>query len=94
VNGNTTSTNFPPPVQGSLAGGTDAYIVQLNPAGSAYSFGRYLGGTSLDLGGGRRGRQRRPGLRQRYDVLAGVPVARRSRQPRRLRRLLDPVQPV
>jgi len=52
VNGNTTSTNFPPPVQGSLAGGTDAYIVQLNPAGSAYSFGRYLGGTSLDLGVG------------------------------------------
>jgi len=59
VTGSTSSTNFPVvgATQASLAGGTgiDAFVSQINPAGSALLFSTYLGGTgaedSLGLGG-------------------------------------------
>jgi hypothetical protein len=52
LTGTTQSTNFPTTVLTSLISPPDAYIAQLNPAGSAYSFARYLGGTSTDVGSG------------------------------------------
>jgi len=52
LTGNTQSTNFPTvsPVTSYGGGIADGFAVQLNPAGSAYSFARYLGGTSTDVG--------------------------------------------
>ncbi len=49
VCGFTTSTDFPTvaPLQGSNAGGYDAFVAKLNPAGSALVYSTYLGG-SLD----------------------------------------------
>ena len=55
VTGRTDSTDFPPTVnaiQASLDGTSDAYVVQLNAAGSAIDFGTYLGGAGLDYGTG------------------------------------------
>ncbi len=51
VAGETTSTNLPVlgPVQGSLAGGSDAVIVRLDPTGSALGLMGYLGGTQDDV---------------------------------------------
>jgi hypothetical protein len=59
VTGSTNSTNFPTvgPTQASLAGGsgTDAFVSEINPAGSLLLFSTYLGGTgtedNLGLGG-------------------------------------------
>ncbi len=53
VTGGTGSTDVPPtvsPIQASLDGTNDAYIVQLNAAGSAIDFGTYLGGAGVDYG--------------------------------------------
>lgn len=51
LTGYTQSTNFPTTApMTSLVGSPDAYVVQLTPAGSAFSFARYLGGTSTDIG--------------------------------------------
>jgi hypothetical protein len=46
------TTPFPTasPIQASLNGPQDAYITQLNPAGSALSFSTYLGGGAGDVG--------------------------------------------
>jgi PKD repeat protein len=62
VAGRTSATNFPvcgtapsapcslTPVQGTLAGGTDGYLVALNAAGSGLYYGTYLGGRTPSVG--------------------------------------------
>lgn len=51
VTGFTQSTNFPTVAPFTSPGGaTDAFVAQLNPAGSAFTFARYLGGTGNDVG--------------------------------------------
>jgi pimeloyl-ACP methyl ester carboxylesterase len=52
VTGGTASTNFPTasPLQGTNAGGYDAFVAELNATGSALEFSTYLGGTGDDLG--------------------------------------------
>jgi hypothetical protein len=53
VTGITSSTNFPtvsPPVQPANAGGSDAFVSKLNPAGSALVYSTYLGGKSSESG--------------------------------------------
>jgi len=54
VTGDTSSTNFPlaNPLQAGLAGQQNAFVSELNPAGSALSFSTYLGGSASDLGQG------------------------------------------
>jgi hypothetical protein len=54
VTGTTTSTNFPVrnALQSILAGGRDAFVARLNPAGNALVFSTYLGGNGLDTGFG------------------------------------------
>ncbi|HEY2384666.1 MAG TPA: SBBP repeat-containing protein [Terriglobia bacterium] len=54
VAGTTTSTDFPTadPIQSAARGGTDAFIVKLNPAGSALMYGTYLGGSGTDIATG------------------------------------------
>jgi hypothetical protein len=47
LTGSTSSTNFPNTAGIPLAV-QDAFVVQLNPAGSAFSYARYLGGSSSD----------------------------------------------
>jgi len=53
VIGIASSTNFPTasPLQGSNAGGNDAFITKVNATGSALLFSTYLGGTGSDTGG-------------------------------------------
>jgi len=48
--GYTASTNFPTaaPVQAANAGSYDAFVAQLNPAGTALTFSTYLGGSGPD----------------------------------------------
>ncbi|HEY2666660.1 MAG TPA: SBBP repeat-containing protein [Actinomycetota bacterium] len=48
--GNTTSSNFPTasPIQASSGGGTDAFVAELNPAGSALLYSTYLGGSGTE----------------------------------------------
>ena len=48
VTGFTSSTNFPTvtPLQISNAGGFDAFVAKLNPAGSAFLYSTYLGGSA------------------------------------------------
>jgi HYDIN/CFA65/VesB-like, Ig-like domain/Beta-propeller repeat len=50
VAGYTFSTDFPlqNPVQGSNAGTVNAFVTELNPAGSAFTFSTYLGGSGDD----------------------------------------------
>jgi hypothetical protein len=52
VTGTTGSTDFPTqsPYQAGNNGGTDAFVAQLTPAGSALVFSTYLGGSGLDQG--------------------------------------------
>lgn len=58
VTGFTSSTDFPTTAgtvqparpAGEAAGITDAFVVKLNPQGSALVYGTYLGGTSSDIG--------------------------------------------
>ena len=47
VTGQTASPNFPTKnaTQGTLGGGNDAFVTQINPSGSAYVFSTYLGGS-------------------------------------------------
>lgn len=54
VTGNTTSTNFPTlgAFQSSNAGGTDAFIFELNTAGNGLIFSSYMGGSGDDDGTG------------------------------------------
>jgi len=55
VTGSTGSTNFPlspTALQPTLAGGTDAFVTKLNPAGTALLFSTYLGGGADDVGKG------------------------------------------
>ncbi|MBI4903777.1 MAG: SBBP repeat-containing protein [Acidobacteria bacterium] len=54
VTGFTTSTNFPAvaAAQGANGGGTDAFVAQLNAAGSALVYSTYLGGAGEDRGTG------------------------------------------
>ena len=49
--GSTTSTNFPgnSPVQSAIGGGTDAFVVKINPSGTGVVYGTYFGGTSEDI---------------------------------------------
>ncbi|MDX6648476.1 MAG: hypothetical protein QOJ97_427, partial [Solirubrobacteraceae bacterium] len=49
-----TPTGFPTadPLQGANAGGIDAFVTKLNPAGSALSYSTYLGGSDGDYGQG------------------------------------------
>lgn len=54
ITGQTQSSDFPtvgtPPYQASLAGTQNAFLVELNPTGSAATYGTYLGGNGTDLG--------------------------------------------
>src|SRR5262249_1126358 len=52
ITGTTSSTNFPTfqPLQAFNNGGNDAFVVKLTPAGSAFLFSTYLGGTNIDFG--------------------------------------------
>jgi hypothetical protein len=52
VTGMTSSTNFPTfqPLQASLSGSDDAFVVKLNASGTAYVYSTYLGGSSIDSG--------------------------------------------
>jgi hypothetical protein len=52
VTGTTFSSNFPTfqPLQPSLSGSNDAFVVKLNAAGSAFVYSTYLGGSSIDYG--------------------------------------------
>jgi hypothetical protein len=52
ITGQTDSANFPTvsPIQGSLAGGSDAFISKLNSSGSALLYSTYLGGNADDKG--------------------------------------------
>jgi hypothetical protein len=54
VTGQTASTNFPTviPTQASLGGGNDAFVSEINPAGSQLVFSTYLGGTLDEDDGG------------------------------------------
>ncbi len=54
VTGYTFSTNFPTqsPYQGSTAGSADAFVAEVNAAGSALTFSTYLGGNDDDRGFG------------------------------------------
>ena len=54
LTGYTKSTNFPTasPYQESLAGPVNAFVAELNPAGSALVYSTYLGGSSGDYGSG------------------------------------------
>jgi YVTN family beta-propeller protein len=55
VTGDTTSSNFPTTpgaFQTTPPGGTDAFVVKLNPAGSALVYSTYLGGSDGDNGNG------------------------------------------
>jgi hypothetical protein len=54
VTGSTSSTDFPTqtPLYASNAGGSDAFVAKLNPAGSALIYSTYLGGSGNDSGSG------------------------------------------
>src|SRR5262249_43224668 len=50
VTGSTASANFPTrsPLQAGLTGSKDAFLLKLNPAGTALVYSTYLGGSGLD----------------------------------------------
>lgn len=53
ITGLTQSSDFPTvgtPYQPSLAGTQNAFVVEINPTGSAATYGTYLGGSGTDLG--------------------------------------------
>jgi len=52
VTGSTASVNFPVrnAEQGLLAGSSDAFVAELNPAGSGLVYSTYIGGTQADVG--------------------------------------------
>jgi len=52
ITGMTASANFPTfhPLQASLGGSNDAFVVKLNSAGTAFLYSTYLGGSSIDSG--------------------------------------------
>jgi hypothetical protein len=54
VTGSTTSANFPTknPIQAHLNGSEDAFVLTLNPAGTALVYSTYLGGSNSDAGNG------------------------------------------
>jgi hypothetical protein len=57
ITGQTNSANFPKvtPTQTALAGGFDAFVSEINAAGSPLTFSTYLGGTSDENSGGNFG---------------------------------------
>jgi hypothetical protein len=52
ITGSTNQTDFPTakPLQASLAGGSDVFVAKLTPAGSAFVFSTFLGGSGADAG--------------------------------------------
>jgi hypothetical protein len=54
VTGQTSSSNFPTmhPLSTALQGGVDAFVTQVNPAGTGLVYSTYLGGTGADFGFG------------------------------------------
>jgi len=52
ITGMTASANFPTfqPLQASLGGSNDAFVVKLNAAGTAFVYSTYVGGSSIDYG--------------------------------------------
>jgi hypothetical protein len=54
VTGSTASTDFPTinPVQMSNGGGLDAFVTEINAAGSAFAYSTYVGGNADDFGSG------------------------------------------
>lgn len=54
VTGYVSSTNFPTtnPIQGTIGGGTDAFVTKINASGSAVVYSTYLGGFGIDSGYG------------------------------------------
>jgi hypothetical protein len=57
VTGQTNSTSFPmvTPTQSALGGGNDAFVSEINPAGSQLVFSTYLGGSADEDDGGKSG---------------------------------------
>jgi Beta-propeller repeat len=57
VTGQTNSTKFPTviPTQSALGGGNDAFVSEINPAGSQLVFSTYLGGSADEDDGGKSG---------------------------------------
>ncbi|MGC2170797.1 MAG: SBBP repeat-containing protein [Candidatus Sulfotelmatobacter sp.] len=57
VTGQTSSSNFPvaSPTQSTLGGGSDAFVTEINPAGSALAFSTFLGGRHDEDGTGKYG---------------------------------------
>ena len=54
VTGSTTSHNFPTrsPIQSTMLGGKNAFVLKLSPAGNALTFSTYLGGSGSDAANG------------------------------------------
>jgi hypothetical protein len=54
ITGSTTSRNFPTryPLQATMLGGKNAFVLKLSPSGSALVFSTYLGGSGSDAGNG------------------------------------------
>lgn len=52
VTGSTQSQDFPTakPLQGALAGGSDAFVTKLDPKGATLLYSTYLGGSNADVG--------------------------------------------
>jgi hypothetical protein len=52
VTGSTASTDFPTmnPLQSNYGGNFDAFVAKINPAGSAFVYSTYLGGSGIDTG--------------------------------------------
>ena len=52
ITGSTSSTDFPTvqPIQGSLRGVTNAFVLELGPSGDSIIYSTYLGGTKTDNG--------------------------------------------
>lgn len=52
VTGGATSVNFPTvnPLQKSIAGNSDAFVAELNPAGTSLIYSTYVGGSAFDKG--------------------------------------------
>jgi beta-propeller repeat-containing protein len=51
IAGTTSSSNFPTsnPMQSSLAGSQDAFVLKMGPSGNALVYSTYLGGSSIDM---------------------------------------------
>ncbi len=93
VAGSTMSTNFPAKnaLQSRLAGGRNAFVLKLNPAGNSLVFSTYLGGSGLDVANGDRARFEREHLRCRRHHLDQFPRHQRGLPAQQSRRRRMPL---